>query len=129
MYRQHFAFTRYPFEASLAADELFDSEAMGETKARLEHLLELRGIGLITGEAGCGKTTCCRQVMQQLPPGLYRPGLRVFNHRQRTRCPELPRPRTRTARTATACHTMARASQRNHSPDPTAATTAGADLR
>ncbi len=73
MYRQHFAFTRYPFEASLAADELFDSEAMGETKARLEHLLELRGIGLITGEAGCGKTTCCRQVMQQLPPGLYRP--------------------------------------------------------
>ena len=54
MYRQHFAFTRYPFEASLAANELFDTEA------RIEHLLELRGIGLITGQAGYGETTCCR---------------------------------------------------------------------
>ena len=73
MYQQHFAFTRYPFEAALAADELCDTEAMGETQARIRHLLELRGIGLITGEVGCGKTSCCRQVMQQLPPGLYRP--------------------------------------------------------
>lgn len=73
MFQQHFAFTRYPFEASLAADELFDTDAMREAKARINHLLELRGLGLITGEAGCGKTTCCRQVMQQLPPGLYRP--------------------------------------------------------
>jgi len=35
--------------------------------------LELRGIGLITGEVGSGKTTICRKVASALHPGLYRP--------------------------------------------------------
>jgi KaiC/GvpD/RAD55 family RecA-like ATPase len=39
---------------------------------RLKHLLELRGIGLVTGEAGSGKTTVCRQLASTLHPGLYR---------------------------------------------------------
>jgi general secretion pathway protein A len=34
--------------------------------------LELRGIGLVTGEAGSGKTTVCRKVAAALHPGLYR---------------------------------------------------------
>lgn len=72
MYREHFAFTRYPFEAAIAADELFDSAAMLETQARLEHFLQLRGIGVLTGESGCGKTTCCRQFVAGLPQGIYR---------------------------------------------------------
>jgi type II secretory pathway predicted ATPase ExeA len=37
--------------------------------------LELRGIGLITGEAGSGKTTVCRKVAAAVHPGLY-PGER-----------------------------------------------------
>ncbi|MBK5932316.1 AAA family ATPase [Halochromatium salexigens] len=39
---------------------------------RSKHLLELRGIGLVTGEAGSGKTTVCRKVAADLHPGLYR---------------------------------------------------------
>ena len=37
----------------------------------MKHLLELRGIGLLTDEVGCGKTTVCRHVAVNLHPGLY----------------------------------------------------------
>ena len=72
MYRAHFGFTHYPFERALQPDELFASTAAHEAQARLLHLVELRGIGLITGEVGSGKTTVCRQLAASLHPGLYR---------------------------------------------------------
>jgi type II secretory pathway predicted ATPase ExeA len=72
MYRPHFAFTRFPFETTGVPEELFASSALTEARVRLKHLLELQGIGLITGEVGSGKTTVCRQVAAALHPGLYR---------------------------------------------------------
>ena len=65
-------FTRLPFENDLATDELFQSSAHREAEARLRHLVELRGIGLLTGEVGSGKTTVCRHVTADLHPGLHR---------------------------------------------------------
>lgn len=72
MYRTHFGFTHYPFERALQPDELFASTAAREAQARLQHLVELRGIGLITGEVGSGKTSVCRQLGATLHPGLHR---------------------------------------------------------
>ena len=72
MYLRHFAFTRLPFDTALQTEELFASNARREAEARLKHLIELRGIGLLTGEVGSGKTTVCRHVTAQLHPGLYR---------------------------------------------------------
>ena len=72
MYRKHFALTRFPFEGEIQPDELFAATAMAEAEARLKHLLELRAIGLFTGEAGSGKTTICRKVAATLHPSLYR---------------------------------------------------------
>lgn len=72
MYLRHFALTRFPFENTLEADELYPSSARREAAARLKHLIELRGIGLITGEVGSGKTTVCRHVTASLHPGQYR---------------------------------------------------------
>ena len=72
MYLTHFGLTHYPFERELSPDELFASTALHEAKARLNHLIELRGIGLITGEVGSGKTTACRQLAASLHAGLYR---------------------------------------------------------
>jgi type II secretory pathway predicted ATPase ExeA len=72
MYRKHFALTAFPFDLNPEPDALFPSASLGEAEARLKHLLELRGIGLITGEAGSGKTTACRKVAASLHPGLYR---------------------------------------------------------
>ncbi len=45
MYKQHFALKHYPFQRTLYADELFEAEAQGEARARIRHLLDLRGIG------------------------------------------------------------------------------------
>ena len=72
MYLRHFAFTRFPFAATLEAEHLFAFAARQEAEARLRHLLDLRGIGLLTGEVGCGKTTVCRAVTAGLHPGRYR---------------------------------------------------------
>ena len=72
MYLRHFALTRFPFHDSLETDELFDSAAISEAEARIHHLLELKGIGLLTGEVGSGKTTVCRKVTAALHTGLYR---------------------------------------------------------
>lgn len=72
MYRKHFALTDYPFDLTLNPDELYASATLGEAEARLKHLLDLRAIGLVTGEAGSGKTTVCRKIAASLHPGLYR---------------------------------------------------------
>lgn len=72
MYLTHFGFTHYPFERELLADELFAAVSLSEAHARLQHLVELRGIGLMTGEVGSGKTTVCRRLAAGLHPGLYR---------------------------------------------------------
>lgn len=72
MYLTHFGLTHYPFERTLQPDELFASAAAREAQARLAHLVELRGIGLVTGEVGSGKTSVCRQLAATLHPGLHR---------------------------------------------------------
>jgi len=72
MYRKPFGLTRHPFDKEIQPEELFPSAAGRETDARLAHLLELRGIGLITGESGSGKTCACRKVLTALHTGLWR---------------------------------------------------------
>lgn len=72
MYRKHFGLTRYPFPENLDPGDLFAGSAQREAEARLRHLLDLRGIGLVTGEVGSGKTTLCRKVASSLHGGLYR---------------------------------------------------------
>ena len=52
MYLSHFALRRYPFEKTLADDELLDTATQAEARSRIRHLIELRGIGLLTGEPG-----------------------------------------------------------------------------
>jgi len=72
MYLTHFGLTGYPFERDLQPDELFACARLREAQARLSHLVELRGIGLITGEVGSAKTTACRHFSAGLHAGLYR---------------------------------------------------------
>ena len=72
MYRKHFALTRHPFEKDLAPDDLFETASLSELTVRLTHLLDMRGIGLVTGESGSGKTTACRRLVAGLNTGLHR---------------------------------------------------------
>ena len=72
MYRKHFALTQHPFGHEIAPEDLFPSTSSRELEVRLTHLLDLRGIGLVTGDTGSGKTCACRKVLTQLHTGLYR---------------------------------------------------------
>jgi type II secretory pathway predicted ATPase ExeA len=72
MYRKHFGLNSHPFSKEIEPDDLFASAALTELSARLGHLVELRGIGLVTGESGSGKTSVCRKVLLGLNTGLYR---------------------------------------------------------
>ncbi|NKC12221.1 MAG: hypothetical protein GKR94_08455 [Gammaproteobacteria bacterium] len=69
MYLCHFTLTRFPCHDTLNTDELFHASAITETEARLHHLLELKGIGLLTGEVGSGQTTGCRKGADTLHSG------------------------------------------------------------
>lgn len=72
MYRKHFVLTRHPFDKNLTAEDLFASASLAELNARLKHLVDMRGIGLVTGDSGSGKTTACRHHVAGLHTGLYR---------------------------------------------------------
>jgi len=72
MYCKHFGLTRHPFDKEIAVHELFASEQAGELENRLQYLLDLKGIGLVTGDVGSGKTTICRKVVSNLHSGLYK---------------------------------------------------------
>jgi type II secretory pathway predicted ATPase ExeA len=72
MYRKHFGLARHPFAKEIVPEDLFASAAANELTVRLQHLVDLRGIGLVTGEPGSGKTTVCRKVVASLHPGLHR---------------------------------------------------------
>ncbi len=72
MYRKAFGLTRHPFEKDIEPTKLFASQAAAELEARLNYLLQLRGIGLVTGEIGSGKTSICRKVATSLNTGLYK---------------------------------------------------------
>ena len=72
MYLKHFALTHFPFDHTLESSDIFSTSAQSEAEVRLKQMLELRGIGLLTGEPGSGKTTLCRRLTDGLHPGLYR---------------------------------------------------------
>jgi type II secretory pathway predicted ATPase ExeA len=72
MYRKHFGLTRLPFTKELPVEDLFPSASAKELEVRLHHLIEMRGIGLVTGESGSGKTSACRKTTSALHNGLYR---------------------------------------------------------
>jgi general secretion pathway protein A len=72
VYRKHFGLARHPFAKDLSVEDLFASTAVTELEVRLRHLVDLRGIGLVTGEPGGGKTTVCRKVVASLHSGLFR---------------------------------------------------------
>jgi len=72
MYLKHFGLTCFPFDKEVPADELFASAGVRELGVRLDHLVEMRGIGLVTGDPGSGKSSAARALAARLHPGLYK---------------------------------------------------------
>ncbi len=56
----HWGFTIMPFGPAIPVPGLFGSAAHNEAVARLRWLISARGLGVLTGEAGSGKTVAVR---------------------------------------------------------------------
>lgn len=72
MYLKHFALLGYPFGPDIPPDEMYTSTAMAESTVRLGHLVEMSGVGLVTGDCGSGKSSACRAFAARLHTGLYK---------------------------------------------------------
>lgn len=68
-----FGFAIDPFLRDLPAEKRFRSAALDELQARLEYLLRLKGIGVLDGPPGSGKSTALRRLRDGLHPDQVRP--------------------------------------------------------
>jgi|LSQX01.3.fsa_nt_gb hypothetical protein len=59
MFQPFYSLNTTPFTKELDVKHSFESEAFAEAMGRLEFLKKTRGIGLLTGEPGAGKTFSC----------------------------------------------------------------------
>ncbi len=71
MFQEFYGFATVPFSQGPATSKLFVSSGQEELKARLSYLVRERGIGLITGEIGSGKSTALRAFVDSLEPTRY----------------------------------------------------------
>ncbi len=72
MYRKYFGFNRHPFTKEVSHEDLFTANGNKELESRLAHLIEMRGIGMVTGDSGSGKSTACRKLVSTLHAASYR---------------------------------------------------------
>ena len=73
MFKQFFSLKYNPFEKSIPTSALYESSDSTELMGRLKYLLETKGIGLVTGEPGSGKSTMIRKFADGLNPSFHRP--------------------------------------------------------
>jgi len=72
MWETFFGFKKTPFADNPDAKQLFASQAWQQVKTRLEFLAQHRGVGLLTGEVGSGKSTAARAFTSALPANQYK---------------------------------------------------------
>lgn len=67
----HFGFTGLPFRKNIPARGMFDSQSQRELRHGLHLWLEIRGLGLVTGSSGVGKSISLRRLIAELPADTY----------------------------------------------------------
>ena len=68
---QALGFIKQPFDKNLPLKHLFLSKQIKQLVDGLKHFLHRRGIAMITGEIGAGKSTTIRAFTEQLEKNLY----------------------------------------------------------
>lgn len=72
MYQAFYSLKIEPFNKDINIKDAFSSKAFKETLARLEYLKKTRGLGVIVGEPGAGKTFALRAFTGKLNPSLFK---------------------------------------------------------
>lgn len=65
-FQTFYGFNRTPFAKDIPPADLFPAEGQAELCARLDYLTKQRGMGLVTGDTGCGKSTALRRFSASL---------------------------------------------------------------
>lgn len=73
MFTQFFGLKYNPFSKEIPFDRLFVGRDLMELESRLKYLQQVRGIGLVIGEPGCGKTTALRKFVSELNQAHFKP--------------------------------------------------------
>jgi len=68
---QYFGFSKQPFDKNLPLKQLFISKQIAQLFEGLTLFLHRRGIALVSGEIGSGKSTTIRAFTEQLEKNLY----------------------------------------------------------
>jgi len=66
MFEAFFNFTHTPFQRDIPPEALYLTQPLQELQNRLAHGVKSRSFLIVTGDAGCGKTTAIRQFMSGL---------------------------------------------------------------
>jgi type II secretory pathway predicted ATPase ExeA len=71
MFQQYYGFQSLPFSKDIPPADLYQAEGQSELCARLNYLTRERGLGLLTGETGSGKSTALRLFAASLDTNRY----------------------------------------------------------
>lgn len=71
MYKAYYSLARAPFSKDLSSSEAFPSTDYEGVQQALSYLQKTRGIGLLVGEPGAGKTFALRSFKESLNTSLY----------------------------------------------------------
>lgn len=72
MFTQYFGLKFNPFTKEIEIKDVYDTEDIQELSSRLKYIQKNRGIFLLVGEPGMGKSTALRKFANELNPGLYK---------------------------------------------------------
>ena len=73
MFKQYFSMKFNPFDKEIESGLFYPSADLKELNSRLKYMTETRGIFLLVGEPGSGKTSALRKFTETLGPALYKP--------------------------------------------------------
>src|SRR5690625_5545726 len=71
MYKTYYSLAREPFSKEVGTTNAFPSTSYQEALNGLEYLQKSKGIGLVIGDPGAGKTFSLRSFKDSLNPALY----------------------------------------------------------
>jgi general secretion pathway protein A len=72
MFQTFYSLSKIPFSKEIKSIDSFASTPYQEMIARLDYLKKTRGMGLIVGEPGAGKTFALRSFAESLNPSLFK---------------------------------------------------------